>query len=88
MSKPREYWVCKDSYNLEGVFYAWNGIPPRDFNCIKVIEKDAADKLAVALEKIDGHKILFQQFRDSHYIQSISDEISKALAEYRGTVVK
>jgi len=49
MSKPKEYWIRKDSHKIEGVFYAWNDKGrDKSFACIKVIEEDAYEKLFIA----------------------------------------
>jgi hypothetical protein len=53
MSKPREYWIRKDSHNIKGVFYAWNDLGrDKSHDCIKVIEKSAYDKAIDKIEKM------------------------------------
>ena len=87
MKKYREFWLHSftKTPNAEVCIVSNQWCAYQDE--VHVIEKSAFDdlqsenaRLRDALLKIKGFKRLFDQFRDSHYVQSIHKTIEAALA--------
>jgi len=80
MSKPREFWIRKDSSNIDGVFYAWNEKRATPNDCIKVIEKQAYDE---ACDRRDWLQKEHNKLMDASIkLKAKADKLAEAVQEY------
>ena len=82
MSKPREFWLLRESggsYQLFDFDPSTMGMPIAEYHAI---EKSEADKLAEALEPFAK---AYKENDLTFDWSKCGEALSKALAEYRGT---